>query len=139
MLLTEPGDHVSQFVPDVASAPAGLQSGAEVTPLIESRALRTVALRTRRLPPTAGQIPAATGYPPQAGRHACPTGRPSPSRRASSYRAKITDKGGPAARCYAMVQAPPLPLVFHGKTSAPIEGDGIESSTAAASCYVTRA
>jgi hypothetical protein len=27
-----------------------------------------------------------------------------------------------------MAQAPPLPLIFHGKTSAPIERDGDESS-----------
>jgi hypothetical protein len=56
----------------------------------------------------AGPYPAVTGAPPSAGCRACKSGRPSPSRRASCHRAKITVKGAPAARRCALAQAPPL-------------------------------
>jgi len=54
---------------------------------------RAGALRARRLPRAAGQHPAVTGAPPSAVGRACKNGRPSPSRRASCHRAKITVKG----------------------------------------------
>ncbi len=65
----------------------------------------------RRCPRTAPHGPPAAA----PGDHACKNERPSSSRRASCRRAKITVKGAFGV-AFAMAQAPPLTVIFLGKS-----------------------
>jgi len=86
---------------------------------------RTPALRTRRPPHVTWPASRRAGAPPSRGRWPWrPSGPPVPLVPGILSPRKDHRQGRACGASHAMAQAPPLPLIFHGKTSAAIERDG---------------
>ena len=85
---------------------------------------RAGVLRAWWLPQDRWPAPRRDRWPPLAGGHAGKKGRPSPRAGHPVTEQRSPSRGAPAARRFALAQAPPLSSDLPRRTSAPIKANG---------------